>query len=178
MPQYKLDRFEQHASLACEGDADAWRTALGELASFTTALRLSRMLGRWLREWSGNGTPDSVWAAQFLQFYRDALPLVNGKAWRADIAPAVPVVSDARFARMARFARTSQAAPGKRRSRFSLVRRSWLAPCARCEAPASQCLEPCRCRPSCCVRSSSSASSCSVGTLTGAGARPAPAALA
>ena len=95
VPQYKLDRFEQHASLACEGDADAWRTALGELASFTPALRLSRMLGRWLREWSGSGTPDSVWAAQILQFYCDALPPVNAKAWRADIVPAVPVVSDA-----------------------------------------------------------------------------------
>ena len=49
---------------------------------------MTRLLGRWLREWSGQGVPDAAWAHDLLHFWETHLPQLHGKQWHADVLPA------------------------------------------------------------------------------------------
>ena len=93
VPDRKLQRFAAlvHTFFSAQADADrsaAWRSALGLLASFAPALRMTRLIGRWLREWSGHGAPDAAWASDLLQFWQAHVPQLHGKPWHGDVQPA------------------------------------------------------------------------------------------
>ena len=57
-----------------------WQSALGQLAAFTTAVRLAPLMGRWLRETLDLEADvySREWAAALLTFWTESLPRLNG----------------------------------------------------------------------------------------------------
>ena len=113
VPQPKLARLRgMLQQLLRTWSHKLWQSARGLLASFSDGLRLTALLGRWLRS-VGNGELEDglVHAAQrdaaalgpplraelvqLVQFVDDNMEELNGKPWRAALQPACQLVANA-----------------------------------------------------------------------------------
>jgi ribonuclease HI len=83
IPDHKVQRFNDMLERTLQDTADPQllRSSLGLLASFSLALPMAPLLGRWLRQAAAEERGVDDQDARLLQFWREHLPRLNGRSW-------------------------------------------------------------------------------------------------